>query len=117
LKYLLPEDIYLTSEGTIKIGGLRGATMNNYLKEYKVQPPSKHRLNGKKGKSGKGEHEDVWNGIVPSQYAHLTAPEILFGDSPSVSSNIYCLGTIAFYLLTGKPFVKVKSSFLFILAV
>lgn len=112
MKYLAPEDIYITTEGTVKIGGLQGAVMsclgpeNGGSNSINIDD---NLTNKKKKGSGKGinnNYEDIWTGIIPSEYAHLTAPEVLLGGEATSSSSIYCLGTIITYLITGKPLIK-----------
>jgi hypothetical protein len=116
LKYLSLEDLFITSEGTLKIGGLQGATMiSSYQKgekdEERTTASSVEAVSLKKKKISKNssslKEDEIWSGIIPLHQAYLTAPEVLFGDTVSYSSSIYCLGTMAYYLLTGKPLVKV----------
>lgn len=40
---------------------------------------------------------------IPKQHLEYLAPEILIGGKPGFSSDLYSLGCILFYLLTGKP--------------
>jgi hypothetical protein len=118
LKYLSLEDIFITSEGTLKIGGLQGATMissyhrSSLLKDEDKTSSSVEAVTGslkkkKISKSSSLKEDEIWSGIIPLHQAYLTSPEVLFGDAVTYSSSIYCLGTIAYYLLTGKPLVKV----------
>jgi hypothetical protein len=119
LKYLSLEDIFITSEGTLKIGGLQGATMissyhrSSLLKDEDKTSSSVEAVTGslkkkKISKSSSLKEDEIWSGIIPLHQAYLTSPEVLFGDAVTYSSSIYCLGTIAYYLLTGKPLVKVR---------
>ena len=115
MKYLHPEDISFTTEGTVKIGGLQGAillpsdsTMRNNKEEMTSNNNNNSSTSSKKKKVSIDE-EELWSSLFPHRsYAVYTAPEVLFGESPSLASNLYCLGMIISLLVTGRSLIKVR---------
>ena len=45
---------------------------------------------------------------IPINVLNITAPEIIFGGSPSHHSTMYVIGMIASWILTGNPLIKVS---------
>lgn len=114
------EDIYITSEGILKIGSLQGAvfaTTPNYATNQKHSKESSHTVSdnnhhtntnkpSSKLKKAMQELQAVVN--IPSHHTHLAPLEVLFGSSVTEKSTIYVAGLICGFLLTGKPLIKVS---------
>ena len=44
---------------------------------------------------------------IPTGMLNLVAPELIFGDEPTIYSTMYVCGTIVTQILTGKHLIKV----------
>ncbi|MDX1928940.1 MAG: protein kinase [Pirellulaceae bacterium] len=79
---LRPSKIIIDSQGTVTIRDLAIAQVTRLRRQFNL---SAHVLE------------------TPKQHVEYLAPEILVGGNASFSSDLYSLGCILFYLLTGKP--------------
>jgi hypothetical protein len=103
LKWLSPEHIYFTADGRLIIGSLAGAELVTYNNDESGDKNKKE-----KRKRDSLQNEEDFPKIVPKTCLHLVAPEIILGGAADAQSSIYCVGSLAMLLLSGKSLVKVN---------
>jgi hypothetical protein len=114
LKWIEPEHVYFTFEGKLVLGSLSGAVLASWGERASL--PDEERRGAKQREEKKSrekqaalpEAEDIPK-IIPRDYLHLVAPELILGAPASPQSSVFCAGSIAFLMLAGKPLIKVSA--------
>lgn len=114
-KWLNPEEIYISPNGTLVLGGFGGASIisGNIMHNSSVDDASlaakKRKLNDDDANKDQSRSQKD-DSVINSPCISTTAPEVILGGKATYKSSVWCAGAICCLVASGKPIIPIVST-------